>query len=468
MQIYGINGSDRADVSSLFRLKVELPTSATTAANLGFVALACAPNQKALQTFGPLGRLAVGVQTLELFDPIDGAAINANIWNQAATTMVIAQSGTTGFMVLNNTALTAINTSCQITSIKPVQLINTFVPTLRVLFKTPNLPQANATMELGFLEATGTAPPTNGAFLRWSAASEFRCVTAFNSVEAQSASLTAPAANSVHALSVTFRGTKVEFWLNDPATPTAEVSNPLGNPAPTATSRIYVGARVYTGSTIPVLAPELHIAAVSLFRNDLNGNKLWPSQMVSIGRGSYQSPITPFAQTANHANSTSPASAALSNTAAGYTTLGGRYQFAAPAGAATDFALFAFQVPAGFQLFVTDFRFDAMNIGAAVATTATIMDIGVGLNASAVSLATADSYPTNVYAPRRIPLGTLGWVAGDAIGADGRGSPVSIDLMTPWLVDSNRFFHVIAQVHVGTATAGQIIRGCCYAGGYLE
>lgn len=53
------------------------------------------------------------------------------------------------------------------------------------------------------------------------------------------------------------------------------------------------------------------------------------------------------AQLENHTNSTAPTSATLSNTAAGYTTLGGRFQFAAVAGAATDYALFGFQVPAG-------------------------------------------------------------------------------------------------------------------------
>ena len=173
-------------------------------------------------------------------------------------------------------------------------------------------------------------------------------------------------------------------------------------------------------------------------------------------------------QTANHANSTSPVSATLSNAVAGYTTLGGRWQFAAPAGAATDFALFGFQVPAGFQLFVTDFRFDAVNTGAAVAITNTTMDVGVAVNSSAVSLATADAFATNVYAPRRMPIGLASWILGAGIGAQAEGCPINLNLVTPWTVDSARFFHVIVQVHAGTATVGQIIRGDCYIGGYLE
>ena len=468
MQIYGIDNVTRADVDSVNNLKVTLPqtVNSTNSGKIGYVFLAAGPNNRAITSFGPMGRLATGVQTMELFDPIDGAALNTMVWNQAAVSMLIAQSATTGFLVLNNTALTTINTSCQITSIKQMQLINTFVPTVRILFKTPNVPQINATMELGFLEAFGTAAPTNGAFFRWSSSGEFRAVTVFSSVETSSAVLTNPSVNVVHTVHITFRGTKVEFWLDEVLV--AEVSNPAGNPTPTASSRIALGARVYTGGTAPVTAPEMHLAAFSLWRNDLNTNKAWPNQMVAIGRGAYQSPTTPFSQTANHANSTSPVSATLSNTAAGYTTLGGRWQFAAPAGAATDFALFGFQVPAGFQLFVTDFRFDVTNTGAAVATTATIMDVGVAVNSSAVSLATVDAFGTNVYAPRRMSLGQIGWIVGDAIGVQGRGAPIGLELVTPWTVDSARFFHVIVQIHTGTATAGQIPRGNCYIGGYIE
>ena len=468
MQIYGIDGVTRVDTDSVNNLKVTTPQTlnSTNSTRVGYSFLATGPNNRALQSYGPMGRLASGVQTMELFDPIDGSAINAQIWNQAATGLIIAQNATTGFLVLNNTALTTINTSCQITSVKQIQLINTFIPTVRILFKTPNVPQSNATIELGYLEATGSAAPTNGAFFRWSSASEFRCVTVFNSVETQSGPLTAPTINTVHAAHISFQGTRVEFWNNNVLL--AEVANPAGNPTPTGSSRIALGARVYIGGTAPVTAPEMQVAAISLWRNDLNTNKLWPYQMVSIGRGAYQSAITPFAQTANHANSTSPVSATLSNTAAGYTTLGGRWQFAAPAGAATDFALFGFQVPVGFQLFVTDFRFDAVNTGAAVAITNTTIDVGVAVNSSAVSLATADAFATNVYAPRRMPLGLASWVLGAGIGAQAEGCPITLNLVTPWTVDSARFFHVIVQVHAGTATISQIIRGDCFIGGYFE
>lgn len=465
IKVVGDASGNVAEVDSVKNLLVTTPQSvnSTNSTKVGYTFLAAGPQNKALTTFGPMGRLSTGVQTLELFDPIDGAAVNSNIWNQPApTTFVITQSGTTGFMVLNNAASVAINAQCQINSIKRIQLINTFVPTARILFKTPNVPQANATIELGFGSATGTAAPTDGAFMRWNSAGEFRCITVFNSVEQQSAVLTNPTVNVTHTSHIVFRGTKVEFWIDEVLV--AEVSNSAGTPNPTSSSRVPIFARVYNGATSPVTAPELHLAAISLWRNDLNTNKLWPTQMTTIGRGSYHSPVTTFAQTANHANSTSPTSATLSNTAAGYTTLGGRFQFAAPVGAATDFALFGFQVPADFQLIITGIRIDAVNTGAAVATTATILDWGIGVNSSAVSLATTDTATT--WAPRRIPLGIQSWIVGAAIGAAVETLYIQFD--TPIVVDGGRFFHVILQVPVGTATAAQVVRGDVAINGYFE
>lgn len=466
IKLIGDTSGNTAEVDSVKNLLVTTPqtVNSTNSAKIGYTFLAAGPQNRALTTFGPMGRLATGLQTLELFDPVDGVVVNTNIWNTPApTTMTVVQNAT-GFLVLNAGASIAINTFCQINSIKRIQLINTFVPTVRILFKTPNVPQTNATMELGFGASPNTTGAiTDGALIRWNSAGEFRAITVFNSVEQQSGILSNPAVNVVHTLHIVFRGTKVEFWINELLV--AEVSNAAGNSSPTATSRVPLFARVFNGATSPVTAPELHLAAVSLWRNDLNTNKLWPTQMSSIGRHCTSSPVTTFLQTANHANSTSPVSATLSNTAAGYTALGGRYQFAAPGGLATDYALFAFQVPTDYQLVITGIRIDAVNTGAAVATTATILDWGLAYNSSAVSLVTADTAGV-AWSPRRVPLGIQSFIVGAAIG--GAVETIDIQFDTPITVDSGRFFHVILQVPVGTATAAQVIRGNVMINGYFE
>jgi hypothetical protein len=181
-----------------------------------------------------------------------------------------------------------------------------------------------------------------------------------------------------------------------------------------------------------------------------------PVSVLDTDFGAYKTPsVIEGTQTANHANSSSPSSASLSNTAAGYTTLGGRWQFAAVGGAATDYALFAYQVPTGYRLRIKGIAISTVNTGAAVATTATILDWSLAVNSTAVSLATTDSDPA--YGPRRIALGVQSFVSGAAIGA------VANDLWRTFenapIVQAGRYVHVILQMPVATATGSQVIRG---------
>ena len=134
----------------------------------------------------------------------------------------------------------------------------------------------------------------------------------------------------------------------------------------------------------------------------------------------------------------------------------------APAGAETDFAIFGFQVPAAAagsmnrNLLVRKIRISAINIGAAVATTATVIAWGVGVGSSGASLATAEGATTR--APRRLPIGMQSWVVGAAIGA--QAPDIELDCSdAPLLVEPGTYLHIIARVVIGTATASQQIRG---------
>ena len=75
-------------------------------------------------------------------------------------------------------------------------------------------------------------------------------------------------------------------------------------------------------------------------------------------------------------------SAVLSNTAAGYTTLGGQFQFAALVGAETDYALFAFQVPLAAagggnrNLVIRGVRIETFNMGAPEGSASQVMWVG--------------------------------------------------------------------------------------------
>jgi hypothetical protein len=203
-------------------------------------------------------------------------------------------------------------------------------------------------------------------------------------------------------------------------------------------------------------------------RSNLALQKAEPSYAEAMGRAGRIINILPtaatFTQLTNHANSTSPTSATLSNTAAGYATLGGRYQFALVGGAATDFALFAYAIPSTLRGFITGIHIDAMVTGAANATTATILDWSLGVNANAVSLATTDT--AGVGAPRRIPLGTMAVLTSAAIGTPFT-YPVDITFPTPIVCEASRYVHIILQIPVATATASEVIRGDVMINGYF-
>jgi hypothetical protein len=315
-------------------------------------------------------------------------------------------------------------------------------------------------IETGWGAVATNATPTDGVFLRVRAGSLYGVINN-NGTEQETVATPLPNANQTYEVVLDIYADNYKVFID--GTLALAVAMPNTFSAIVNTARMPVFERVYNAATAPASSPTLKLGQISVQQRNSNWDMPFMHKLVSFGRGLYQSTLTPFAQTANHANSTSPTSATLSNTAAGYTTLGGRYQFAAPAGAATDFALFGFQVPAGYQLIITGIRISAMNTGAAVATTPTILDWAVAVNSSAVSLATADGAGT--WAPRRIPLGMHSFVVGALIGAS--APDIDHDFSSPLVCDSGRFVHAIVQIPVGTATASQVIRGDVTFKGYF-
>lgn len=205
--------------------------------------------------------------------------------------------------------------------------------------------------------------------------------------------------------------------------------------------------RVVNSST-PSTAPVFTVSEVSIGSLDTNIIRDISQMAAQLDFSAGRSPFTGIA-TENHTNSTAPTSATLSNTAAGYTTLGGRFQFATVAGAATDYALFAFQVPTNSKFICEGVSIESYNTGAAVATTGTVLEWALGFNSTGVSLATANIV--------RRQVGVQTFADRDAIGK--KAERIDLDFITGERVGSGRYIHVILNMPIGTATASQIIRG---------
>jgi len=461
IRLEGSDGTQIGGDSTALALKVNLPTTATQA---GYAKLASKEGFGIKSTV--FGYPCVSIENLEFLDGVDGAALNTNLWTTSASTMTVTQASS--LINVNATASTTASTyailqtiqTFYVTSCLPLHFHFTMQASLW------NLP-VNTVAEIGWMTCATNAAPTDGVFIRviagaWS-------LIANNTGSEQTVALgTLPTINSQADFVLDVHGDSARLYME--ATPgagsvfLAEVDMNVAWGAITNSNRQPFVARVYNTSTIPAASPTLKLGQVSIQQRNAAFYKPYADKLAGIGRGGYQSPVTTFAQTANHANSTSPTSATLSNTTAGYTTLGGRFQFAAPLGAATDFALFGFQVPVGYQLYVKGVYIDSVNTGAAVATTATMLDWSVGVNASAVSLATADGAGT--WAPRRIPVGVQSWIVAAGIGAPAEAIKRSFQI--PAVVEGGRFFHVIVQVPIGTATASQVIRGDVFVNCYFE
>lgn len=167
------------------------------------------------------------------------------------------------------------------------------------------------------------------------------------------------------------------------------------------------------------------------------------------------------AQAAQWANSAAPAAATLSNTAAGYTTLGGLFRFVPVAGAETDYALFGFQVPTTHRFFCSGVAIGAY-VSTALGATLETLQWALGINSTAVSLATTDS--GNTFGPRRIALGSQNFAASAAAGVV--APEIVRQFLAPQIIEPGRFLHTILRIPSGTTTGE--IRGTVTFDGYFE
>lgn len=467
VQIRGTS-ANIADVDAAQQLKVNPPTDIALA---GFTTLAAEADPGAITgerrtlpaEITDDYRLRTGVDGNLFDEQFIGAAINTALWFQAATTATITVGS--GFLTLNGGSSVAANAVAQVRTYRAFPVYGSF-PTYyqfrgAYLTNSPNFP-TNTQVEWGCGYATGTAAPTDGAFFRVGQDGNFRAVVSYNGTEQQSAPITdadLTALNVEHLYVIARHGNSAQFWIDNVLVARLETAS---NSTVTSQNQLPVYMRAFNGAVAPTFFSALRVGQVSISLGDMAQSRSW--EVVCTGQGGMgaqgQTGGT-VTQTANYVNSTAPAAATLSNTAAGYTTLGGQFVFNAPAGAETDFALFAYQVPAygvglpGRTLYVKGIWIDAVNVGAAVGATPTILQWAIGVGSTAVSLATAEA--AGGKAPRRVALGIQSFIAASPIGAPVERIDSYFD--APLVAQPGEFVHVIVRVPVGLATASQQIRG---------
>jgi hypothetical protein len=410
-----------------------------------------------------MGNQGVALNNVLFSEPFEGATISVpNRVTVSGTGFTPAQTSTGGLNLNNTNVITSAAGAMVVSNRRFAKLQRA---PLHAKFRARLGHVTNAVMELGFgAPASQLNAPTVGAYWQVAANGTLQGVVTFNGVDTTTSAVALGSGwqSNYYTWDVVLDDDEAIFAVQDSSTglilAERRIQLPLSGPRLWDASRLPVYVRQHH-PTAPASAPNLIVTSIDVVMLDAFLNRPWGQTAALNGQGAEVNPTT-FAQTAQFANSAAPASATLSNTTAGYTTLGGLFQFAAVAGAATDYALFGFTVPAPYSLIVTGISIDTWNTGAAVATTPTLLNWFASPDQTAVSLATASN--------RRVPLGAQSLAIGAAVGARA-DRWISEDFASaPLVTNPGRFFVIGLRMPVATATASQIIAGMVTIKGQFE
>lgn len=413
-------------------------------------------------------RLRVGVDSVWDNEVFNYTAQNYNKHKYTSNTLTVTWTG--GFVNTNGAGVTTTATGCQMQTYRPFPVNAAGVLYFEQGMALSNAPVTNWTLDFGgvLLAAASTSLPLDGVYFRINSTGVFG-VANNNGTEHTTAVFDfTPGINIVNKYTISVSDSEVEFWINDILYGRLDKPNNAGNV-------FYSGSlpwgfrHHHTGVTSAIISAKFSNYTVSM--GDVDNSRLWATSKAGQGLSGVQYPSGGTAgQTTNGVNSTVPATATLSNTAASYTTLGGKFVFAAVVGAETDYALFAFQVPAaaanlmGRSLVIRGVWIDTYNTGAAVTGTPTVIEWSLAVGCTAQSLATADSATARM--PKRIPLGVQTFTVGTLVGAAAPRIDVNLDAPLP--VEPGTQVHVIMRVPFGAATASEFFRGQVGINAYWE
>ncbi len=414
-------------------------------------------------------RLRVGTDSIWDHEPFNYTAQNTTKHSVTATTMTLVYSGQ--YLTTNGSSITTLNTGVRLRTYSSFPLIG--ASTLYADFQggiTAAMP-TNTTIDVGFFTDGGSTPfaPTDGAYIRITAAGVFGVIN-YNGTEnvVQFPGFTM-AINQSYRFAISLAQNTTKFWVDN--IKVAEVDRPATLPATAQSTSLPFAVRHAIGGTAASSAVSFRLASYTISVGDMVTNRLWATAQAAMGLSAIQGASGHTqGQTANYVNSTAPSAATLSNTAAGYTTKGGQFAFALVATLDTDFALFAYQVPAqsasvpGRKLIIRGIWIDGVNTGLANSATPVILQWAIGVGATAVSLATAEAAATR--APRREALGFQTLAATAPIGA--KMERINCNFDAPLVVEPGTYLHIIVRIVSGAVNAGQVIRGTATVNAFWE
>ncbi len=468
--IRGSTTGNGAEVDASNRLKVILPSGsvAADAAGVAFFSendpgTITGERYIASPETDDDARLRVATDVVYDFETFNYTAQNTGKHNYRNTTM--ANSWSASGLTTNSGNIVTTTTGTLFSTYAEFPLVGQAVLYFEFASAFTAAPTTNTIIDFGGFRASTSNPytPSDGVYFRLTSAGLMGVLNS-NGTET-----TTSVFDFTHTISRTYQfiiavhERVVEFWIDGVLY--AEIDTPVGQGQPFMSASLPVSIRhAITGGAAG--------AALSLIVKDytvsLGGTGIAVTASVMGQRvlGSYQGLSGgTMGSLATYVNSTNPTAAAPSNTALTANLpggLGGQGAVTAAVAAATDGIWGSYQVPAGTanvqgrRLVLRGVRLSAVNLGAAVATTATTIQFSLAFGHTAVSLATAEAAAAK--APRRIALGIMTWPVGAAIGAQPQGGDLFVDLGdAPIFVNPGEFVQLVGKFLVGTATASQVI-----------
>ena len=413
------------------------------------------------------GRTEIPNRRFLLVEPVEGSTLNTQRWTSTVTTMTITQAAVNGIL-MNASAITTINTGALLTS--RVQHLRLVTMPLHFRSRIRSTLVANQEGMAGlFFQAALSATATitgvdSGVFWKWGVDGTIKPSHVLNGVEVTLGADVAGSLNSAnyYDFHIVLDDDRATFQVFNSATGLLinrqTIKLAVTTQRAIAATHVYTFVRVRNSGSAPASAGQMFLNEIEVANLETLHGHPWGSQLSDLGLTASFLPTT-YAQSQQFANSAAPTSATLSNTAAGYTTLGGIWQFANVVGTATDYCLFGFTIPTPYTFRCTGVHISAWNTGAAnAATPATMLMWGLGLNGASANLSTG-GHIRRLLGQTTIPISA-------AIGAAANDIDVPFPEGLSCYPGTN--LAIILRVVGGAATASQVIQGMVDVRGTFE
>lgn len=417
------------------------------------------------------GTLNTSKDILLFFDSYvaTGAVFNTNIWLQTLSTMTQAVNLGLGRTFNSGNSKTsgafAINTS-----IRQFPLI----PKSKLSYQSHILMQTHAlnnVMEVGFgAPATGAAINiVNGAIWRKTIFGQLVPIVVLNNSELSGTPITFDtyfaniATNEYAIFSILVDESRAIFKVatKDGTIISEQIIDYPSSFGTFGAGHLQLMERTYNAAAVPatptsLVSPAMIITRSSVYLLNVKGYS-WQQSMDGMSRGSSVGSDASFTyiQPASYANSIAPVSAALSNGTALFSGNGGQYSITVGNSSENDCTVFA---GGGNSFVITRISISAYSaVGVGDATTPTILQWSVGLNAATA----ATSGISNVMGRSRV-LGFHTFPVSAAIGTSG-GPDIVWESNE---INTTGYIQIIARQVLGTNAGTQTVRGTCYVEGY--